>query len=141
MNRKKIDEEAMGLSGANLSRIDEILATEAALVPSSGFLAAVMERVQEEAAAPAPIPFPWKRAAPGMVLAAGVFGWGAVELVRLGVPAMKGISIRGISLAAPQLLSTAAAPVQQAGWVALALGASLASWLLARRLAGGRGLL
>ena len=56
-------------------RIDEILGTEPELVPSSGFAASVMERVREEAAAPPPIPFPWKRAVPGMVVAAGVFGW------------------------------------------------------------------
>jgi hypothetical protein len=32
-------------------------------------------------------------------------------------------------------------PLQQAGWVALALGISLASWLLARRFAGRSALL
>ena len=56
--------------------IDRILATEEDLVPSSGFLASVMERVHDEAAAPAPIPFPWKRAIPGMLLAVGVLGGG-----------------------------------------------------------------
>jgi len=35
-----------------------------------GFLASVMDRVREEAAAPPPIPFPWKRALPGMALVA-----------------------------------------------------------------------
>jgi hypothetical protein len=34
-----------------------------------------------------------------------------------------------------------ARPVEQAGWVALALGISLLSWLLSRRLAGRGGLL
>ena len=131
MNRKKKESEAM-----ELSRIDDILATEEELIPSSGFLGAVMESVREEAAMPAPIPFPWKRAVPGFVLAAGVFGWGAVELVRLGVPAMK-----GISLVAPRLPAARLQPMEQVGWVALALGASLLSWLLSRRLAGRSGLL
>jgi len=131
MNRKKKESEAM-----ELSRIDDILATEEELIPSSGFLGAVMESVREEAAMPAPIPFPWKRAVPGFVLAAGVFGWGAVERVRLGVPAMK-----GISLVAPRLPAVMVQPMEQVGWVALALGASLLSWLLSRRLAGRSGLL
>jgi hypothetical protein len=131
MNRKKNESEAM-----ELSRMDDILATEEELIPSSGFLAAVMESVREEAGTPAPIPFPWKRAVPGFVLAAGVFWWDAVELVRLGVPAMK-----GISLVAPHLPAAMVRPMEQVGWVALALGASLASWLLSRRLAGQSGLL
>ena len=73
-------------------RIDEILGTEEELVPSSGFLAAVMERVREEAAAPPPIPFPWKRAVPGFVVAAGVLGWSGVEFVRFIGPAMATVS-------------------------------------------------
>ncbi|HTV16458.1 MAG TPA: hypothetical protein VME68_17190 [Acidobacteriaceae bacterium] len=43
------------------------------ILPSSGFSDAVMTAVRAEAAAPAPIPFPWKRAIPGMVgIAAGL---------------------------------------------------------------------
>ena len=115
--------------------MDAILVSEEGIVPSSGFLAAVMERVRDEAAAPAPIPFPWKRAIPGLALAAGVFGWGAVELVRMGVAAGHDAAIT-----APHLSVAMALPLQQAGWVALGLGLSLGSWLLARRLAGGSGL-
>ncbi|HUD12065.1 MAG TPA: hypothetical protein VMQ56_00290 [Terracidiphilus sp.] len=85
---------------------------------------------------PAPIPFPWKRAVPGFVLTAFVFGWGAVELVRVGVPAMK-----EISFTAPRLPVAVTLPLDQAGWLALALGLSLASWLPARRVAGRSGLL
>jgi hypothetical protein len=48
--------------------IDRVLAEEPDLVPSSGFVASVMEAVTAEATAP-PLPFPWKRAWP---LAAGV---------------------------------------------------------------------
>ena len=39
--------------------INRILTAEEELIPSSGFLAATMERVREEAAMPKPIPFPW----------------------------------------------------------------------------------
>ena len=131
MDSNKKKSEAM-----DLSRMDEILATEEELVPSSGFLTAVMERVQEEAAAPAPIPFPWKRALPGFVLAAGVFGWAGVELVRAAVPAMK----EGL-LVPPHFSPSVVQPMEHVGWVVLALGASLASWLLARMLTRRPGLL
>jgi hypothetical protein len=116
--------------------LDKILGTEEALVPSSGFLAGVMERVREEAVAPPPIPFPWKRAAPGMVLAAVVLGWGGVEMVRAGMAAA-----RSLTFIPPHLSLAAQRPAEQAGWVAFALAVSLLSWVLSRRLAGRSGLL
>jgi hypothetical protein len=116
--------------------IDHILATEEELVPSSGFLASVMERVQDEAAAPAPIPFPWKRAIPGMLLAVGVLGWGGIELVRVAAPAL-----HEISLSAPHFSVALTRSLEDAAWVALALGISLVCSLLSRRLAGRSGLL
>jgi len=126
MKQTGIDNSQIGSSA-----IDPILAGEQELIPSSGFLASVMERVQDEARAPAPIPFPWKRAVPGLLLAAGVFGWGAVEFVRLAVPAAK-----ALTFTPPQLSIAVERPLEEAGWVALALAVSLASWLLSRRLAG-----
>jgi hypothetical protein len=116
--------------------IDHILATEEELIPSSGFLASVMERVEEEAAAPPPIPFPWKRAVPGILLTAGIFGWGAVELIRIGLPALN-----SVTLTPPRLSANLVGSVESAGWVAFALGVSLLSWILSRRLAGRGGLL
>jgi hypothetical protein len=118
------------------TEIDRILAAEEALVPSSGFLASVMERVREEASAPAPIPFPWKRALPGMVVVAGLLGAGAFELVRHAMPAAS-----ELTLIAPQISLAAVRSLEQAGWVAFALGASLFSWMLSKRLAGRSGLL
>jgi hypothetical protein len=135
-NGNKKDLDTTDSTGINQTEIDRILATEEELVPSSGFLASVMEGVLEEAAAPPPIPFPWKRAVPGILLVAGVFGWGAAELVRYGLPAVK-----QISLTPPHLSAGAVRPLEQAAWVALALAASLLSWLLSRRLAGRSGLL
>lgn len=123
-------------SGRIDAEIDHILATDDELIPSSGFMAAVMERVEQEAAAPQPIPFPWKRAIPGIVLTVGVFGWGVVEVIQSGLPAL-----RSFTLATPQLSAAFAGPVESAGWVALALGVSLCSWLLSRSLAGRGGLL
>jgi hypothetical protein len=137
MNRTKNGSDEM-----ELSRIDGILASEEPLMPSSGFLESVMERVREEAAAPPPIPFPWKRAIPAVLLTAGIFGWAAFELVRLGLPAAGSLAAAGsASLAMPHFSAAAMQPLEPAGWVALALGTSLLSWLLARRLAGRSGLL
>jgi hypothetical protein len=48
--------------------VERVLAGESDIVPSSGFVASVMEAVTAEATAP-PLPFPWKRAWP---LAAGL---------------------------------------------------------------------
>jgi len=90
-----------------------------------------MERVAEEARMPAPIPFPWRRAVPGFVLIAAASGWGAVEFVRVGVP-----MIKAQTLSMPHDSFMMTQPLRQAGWVALALGISLASWLLARRMMG-----
>lgn len=134
-NNLQPDTDATEMGATNFAAIASILAAEEELIPSSGFLASVMERVQEEAHAPAPIPFPWKRAIPGILLAAGVFGWGAYEFVREAVPAA-----HAITFSAPHLPVALEQPLEQAGWVAMALAISLASWLLSRRLAGQSGL-
>ena len=116
--------------------IDRILASEDPILPSSGFLDSVMERVNEESRVPAPIPFPWKRAVPGILLATGVFGWGAYEFIYAGIPA-----VRSLAVALPKLTPAASGPLEQAAWVGLALAISLASWILSRRIAGQSGLL
>ena len=136
MDRIKDTMEATGSNGTDEIRIDEILATDEEIIPSSGFLSAVMERVQEEASAPPPIRFPRMRALPGFALVGGVFGWLGVELVRAGIPAMQ----QGLP-ATVQIPPGLVEPIEQAGWVGLALALSLASWLLAKRLAGRSGLL
>jgi hypothetical protein len=66
--------------------LDHVLSGEADIVPSSGFVASVMEAVTAEAAAPA-LTFPWKRAWP---LAAGfpvLFLWLALSQTGPGVTA------------------------------------------------------
>jgi hypothetical protein len=119
-----------------LDKLDRILATEEELLPSSGFMASVMEAVQKEATVLPPIPFPWKRVVPGFAAAAGILGWGAFELVRLLGPA-----VPSLTLASPQLSAPVVVALEEAGWVAGALAASLLCWLLSRRLAGSSGLL
>ncbi|MGO9776452.1 MAG: hypothetical protein ACLQGT_06205 [Terracidiphilus sp.] len=131
MNQAKIDQSAM-LD----AKIEALLAGEEELIPSSGFLGSVMECVQEEAVAPPPIPFPWKRTLPGILAITGVFTWGAVKLFRQGLP-----TLSSPALPLPHLPATLDLPLEQAGWVALALGVTLLSYLLSRRLAGRGGLL
>jgi hypothetical protein len=131
MNRGRI-----GNSQENSGAIDSILATEEPLVPSSGFLASVMDRIHNEARIPAPLPFPWKRAVPGIVLAVGVFGWGAVGFLKQAVPAARAFSFTQLPFAI-----SASRPVEVTGWVFFALIVSLISWILSRRLAGQSGLL
>jgi hypothetical protein len=116
--------------------IDRILAAEEELIPSSGFLAATMERVREEASMPKPIPFPWLRALPGIVLAVAVLGWCGFELASSGLG-----SAGEISFAQPDWAAVSAHALEPAGWVAVALGFSMLSWILSRRIAGRSGLL
>jgi hypothetical protein len=68
--------------------------------------------------------------------ASGVCGWGAVSLIRFSLPTLNTLSLTPLTLPAALV-----APAEQAGWVVMALGVSLLSWLLARRLAGRGGLL
>jgi hypothetical protein len=110
--------------------IDRILASEEPILPSSGFLASVMERVQEESRAPEPIPFPWKRAVPGILLATGTFGWGAYEFIREAIPSLRSLATQ------PQLTTVLPVPIEHAAWIAFALAISLLSWKLSRRLSG-----
>jgi hypothetical protein len=116
--------------------IDRILASDDELVPSSGFLSAVMDRVREEAAAPPPIPFPWKLAVPGMVLVACVAGWGVYEAVHFMGP-----GFHGSALSQLQVPIAMAHDLKQAGWVAAALAVSVLSWMVPRRLVRRSGLL
>jgi hypothetical protein len=95
-----------------------------------------MERVRDEAAIPKPIPFPWLRALPGIVLAVAVLGWYGFELARVVLA-----NAREISSTQLHLTAAAGRALEPAGWVAVAFAASMLSWLFARRLAGRSGLL
>jgi hypothetical protein len=121
------------------SNLDRILGAEEELAPSSGFASAVMGRVREEAAAPKPIPFPWKRVVPGAVVAVGGVVWIGIQVARQGLTRMPDLgSPLELWAQAPQQMT---GTLESAGWVAAALGVSLLSWLLARRMVGRGGLL
>jgi hypothetical protein len=66
--------------------IERALAMQDTIVPPSGFVSAVMARVQEEAAATRPLAFPWMRAAPGLAAIAWAFVWALVTLPPAGAP-------------------------------------------------------
>jgi hypothetical protein len=125
-------------STSKTNNLDQILAAEEELAPSSGFVASVMERVREEAAAPEPIPFPWKRVVPGVVLALGGVVWLGVEGARQGLARLPELDAASALRLVPLQMS---GTLEDAGWVAAALGVSLLSWLLARRMIGRSGLL
>jgi hypothetical protein len=86
------------------------------------------------------------KAIPILLLASGGIVWSAVEMVRIGLP---GLDLTALGQSAQSWLTNPLPPLsalqvrslEQAGWVALALGTSLVSWLLSRRMAGRGGLL
>jgi len=119
------------------NELDRILSKEPEIVPSSGFVAAVMDTVRREAATPPPIAFPWRYALPGLV-AAGVMVvsiviLGFTQLVRMGPAASTSTTFASTLASILQ-----AANMAGAGWIAVALLLSLASLLLRMRLGGIR---
>jgi len=123
---------------SNPDNLDRILLQQDALLPSSGFAASVMDAIQQQAAVPPPIPFPWKHALPGIAaLLVGV-----VILCRLAVSAIDGMSqdsATGVDWLA-WLMSNAPSAVLIRTEVApaiLALAASFACVAFCRRWAGG----
>jgi hypothetical protein len=118
--------------------IDRVLSREDEILPSSGFAVSVMDAVRREAAAPPPIPFPWKRALPGLV-AAGF----ALALVLVAIV----VAITQRASTAPQFstpLPSLLPPIFQrnleyAGiWTVMALLVTFVSVKLSMRLASGR---
>lgn len=104
----------------NEDEFDRIMLEEE-ILPSSGFSASVMDAVRREAAAPPPIPFPWKRALPGMVFAAATLVTVLVICIVKVLEASSSASVQPIS--AWQLLLQA-----HTQWVLLGVVAVLAVW-------------
>ena len=108
------------------------------ILPSSGFADAVMTAVRHEATAPAPIAFPWKRAIPGFIAAAGALAFLIAMFVALfrfraaaaAVQAPAAQIMNGASFA--QFVHSHFGP--DALWVALSLAIPLLCVLLMRKL-------
>lgn len=113
--------------------LDRILSAEPQITPSSGFVDSVMDAVRREASAPPPIPFPWKRALPGLCTSAIV-----LALVLLAGSRMfsEEISVQ----TAPAKLLSKFTPVLGvwkaigASWIVLALTLTFVSVKLSMRL-------
>ena len=117
--------------------IDRILSADDDLVPASGLVASVMDMVRCEAAAPAPIPFPWVRLACGLAAVVGLAAW----LAWSGVtePLWKTmLSLTPEEWASLVKQAGDAAVKTGAAWVAAALLVALLSTRLATRLASPR---
>jgi|SRR5580658_2091204 hypothetical protein len=112
--------------------IDSLLSRGDEIVPSSGFAVSVMAAVRREAAAPPPIPFPWKRALPGLAL--GVLGLAFVLVVAL-------VADRATAPQFSMSMTSVLSPILQrdlmhaAVWTVLGLLVALVSVKLSMRLA------
>jgi hypothetical protein len=118
--------------------LDRMLSTRDEIVPSSGFVLAVMDAVRREAAEaePTPLPpiaFPWVRALPVFVALAAVVVMliaGLIEVARMPVAAVRGPLL-------PPVVEQALAQAN-AGWIAIALLIAFFSAFLPIRLAARR---
>ncbi len=115
--------------------LDRILSREEEITPSSGFAASVMDAVRAEASVP-PIPFPWKRALPGLA----ALGF---SLVWLLIAAIKQLGEQAAAPPIKETLSSMLAPLLASpmsvavGWTIVALLLTLACVKLSIHLAGG----
>jgi len=121
---------------------DRILSKEDKIIPSSGFTASVMEAVRHEASAGAPIPFPWLRALPGIIVVSFML---VAVLVQIIIQLVKGFSapkplLNGPGWFTPNYLnSILRAPICVAiMWLAVVLFLSLASVVLSMHLKSTR---
>lgn len=118
--------------------LDQVLATEDALVPSSGFAAGVMERVTEAAARSyKPLAFPWRRVLPGIILL-------VAGLAYMGMQLIKTLSTAGVTQASNFAPLTAFTIVYNQQnllmlqWLAAAAALTLITWSITQRLVGLR---
>ena len=121
--------------------LDRILSAEDDLVPSSGFVGSVMDRVRLEASAPAPIPFPWKRAIPGLLLCIlSLLAMCVTAFLRPGPHAIHEAPVASTFVRLTTDLGglLTAANVGGLYWIILALVLTLASVKLSLRLIGSR---
>jgi hypothetical protein len=110
--------------------LDRILTRDDAIVPSSGFVSSVMDAVMRETATPPAIPFPWKRAIPGLGAWALMLAVCVVTMFRFA----ESPSGSSISPAITGLLEAAGS--FGAGWIVLALLVSFVSVKISMRLTG-----
>ena len=131
-------------TGHDEDEINLILSREDEILPSSGFAVSVMDAVRREAAAPPPIPFPWKRALPGLVVGGFVLALVFVTVVAAIVQLIRAPVTAHLSMSLPSLLTPILGLGLQrnlaiaANWTVLALLVTLVSVKLSMRLASRR---
>ena len=117
--------------------MDRVLSREDEILPSSGFAVSVMDTVWREAAAPPPIPFPWKRALPGLVAGGVALALVLVVVVAAVVQLVKAPTVPQFSMSSLPLWTHG--PHQgmtyAAIWTVLALLLTCVSVKLSMRLA------
>jgi hypothetical protein len=134
------------LLARNFGPPDSIAAHAESIEPSSGFAAAVMERVREEAAAAAalgPIRFPWRRAVPGICMVVLAIAVSATLLTLGGMAVVHLASHAAISAAAPGSRETVAEWADMAmrlhlGWLAIGILIAFLPFSLSRGLMASR---
>src|SRR5258708_39561338 len=121
------------------AEINSILSRKDEILTSSGFTVCGMDAVRCEAAAPPPIPFPWKRALPGLVVAGLalmlVLVGGVAAIAQLGKATTPQLSMSIPSVPPPIFhggIGSAAI------WTVLALLVAFVSVKLSIRLTSGR---
>jgi hypothetical protein len=125
---------------------DSVAAHAESIEPSSGFAAAVMERVREEAAAAAalgPIGFPWRRAVPGICMVLLAIAVSATLLTMGGIAVMHLASRAVFSAAAQGSRGTVAEWADMAmrlhlGWLGIGTLIAFIPFSLARTLMASR---
>jgi hypothetical protein len=115
---------------------DRALSVEIPIVPSAGFVNGVMEAVRHEASAPLPIPFPWKRALPG--LAAGVVALAALIAIALKDASRPASAGSAQSRLIPALAHAASVANEYGiNWILLAIVITVTCVMVSMRLTAG----
>jgi hypothetical protein len=104
----------------NDHEFDRILSRDAELVPSFGFASSVMDAVRSQASAPPPIPFPWKRALPGIAAFVVALTYLIVGTFRQSAPSVPSPSVLG-DLFSSLNAAVHAALMAGAGWIVAGL--------------------
>jgi hypothetical protein len=112
------------------------------IAPSSGFAASVMAAIAHDTSAPAPIPFPWKRAIPGMAAIAVALALLIAILVSmvLSAPAAAAATAPASAVDTAALLPFlhSSQSTNIVLWTAVTIGACVVSLVYFRRLLATR---
>lgn len=108
------------------------------ILPTSGFTESVMTAIRREAAAPPPIPFPWRRALPGLIVAALVLAALIAAVVHLLHGPASASSPSGIFLQAELAPLLRSASATDSLWVLFSLALSTLCLFLCRRFVRAR---